>query len=292
MRVLTNYLSCPLYNDYEKRIAMYYELYVDSLFLVNFVMNLYLLILVNRSTLRTATRRGMILGAGAGAVVYLLPFAVGLPMWIKFPIGFIAGTGLMIGIAFRPGNIRAFMKLLRTLFWYSFLLGGLLLFVSGTVPWVRRSLTGISGVMGTGAIGFWLVCYWQERGRRKQGNYLCRATLIRGEAKVCVSALLDSGNSLREPISGKPVAVIDMGVYRALWGTGQVPYRAIPYHSIGRQNGILRGYLLPVLELEIDGINKVFRNVYVAVSEEQNSVRMILNPMLLEDTCCAAEIDA
>ncbi len=34
---------------------MHYELYVDSLFFLNFIMNLYLLILVNRSTFRTAT---------------------------------------------------------------------------------------------------------------------------------------------------------------------------------------------------------------------------------------------
>ncbi len=33
---------------------MHYELYVDSLFFMNFIMNLYLLILVDRSILRTA----------------------------------------------------------------------------------------------------------------------------------------------------------------------------------------------------------------------------------------------
>ena len=39
----------------KRMMPMRYELYVDSLFLINFVMNLYLLILVNRSSLRTAT---------------------------------------------------------------------------------------------------------------------------------------------------------------------------------------------------------------------------------------------
>ncbi len=33
---------------------MHYELYIDSLFFLNFIMNLYLLILVDRSTLRIA----------------------------------------------------------------------------------------------------------------------------------------------------------------------------------------------------------------------------------------------
>jgi stage II sporulation protein GA (sporulation sigma-E factor processing peptidase) len=262
---------------------MYYELYVDSLFLVNFVMNLYLLILVNRSTLRTATRRGVILGAGVGALVYLMPFAVEWPVWMKFPMALVLGAGLMIGIAFRPRSIQAFLKILRTLFWYSFLMGGLLLFADGLVPGAGYWLTGIAGVLGVGALGCLLVGYCQEVERRRKGNPMCRATLIQGETRCSVSALLDSGNSLREPISGKPVAIIDADLYRALWDGRQRPYRAIPYHSIGRKSGILKGYLLPALEVEIDGIVKCFQDVYVAVSEEKNGVRMILNPALLDD---------
>ena len=69
---LTNYMSICLYNDYEKRHDMVYELYVDSLFLINFVMNLYLLILVDQSCMRTATRMRILLGACVGAVVYVL----------------------------------------------------------------------------------------------------------------------------------------------------------------------------------------------------------------------------
>ncbi|MDE7269121.1 MAG: sigma-E processing peptidase SpoIIGA, partial [Acetatifactor sp.] len=116
---------------------MVYELYVDSLFLVNAVMNLYLLILVNRSTLRTATRRGMVLGACAGAAVYLLPFLIEWPAWLKWSLALLSGTGLMIGIAFRPRSLRAFLQILRQLFWYSFLMGGLLLFVGSAMPFLQ-----------------------------------------------------------------------------------------------------------------------------------------------------------
>ncbi|MCM1113326.1 MAG: sigma-E processing peptidase SpoIIGA [Muribaculum sp.] len=261
---------------------MVYELYVDSLFLVNFVMNLYLLILVNRSALRTATRRGMILGACAGALVYLLPFCLALPAWLKWMLAFLAGTGLMAGIAFRPGSFRAFGAIIRQMFRYSFLMGGLFLAAGNALPWTRRFLTEICGVLGAGALGFLLIGYWQEADQRRRSG-VCRAVLINGETRVCVSALLDSGNSLREPISGKPVSVIDSRLYQVLWKGIQTPYRAVPYRSVGRQRGIMRGYLLPGLELELDGMTKRFCDVYLAVCEEEGCAELILNPALLEE---------
>ncbi len=263
---------------------MYYELYVDSLFVVNFVMNLYLLMLVNRSTLRTATRRGMALGAFVGAIVYLLPFVLRLPSWMKWFMALLLGTGLMVGIAFRPGSLRVFLRILGQLCWYSFLMGGLLSFAGSVMPFLRPFMSGICGVLGIGTLGFWMAAYLQEADRRRRSNSTCKATLINGEARVSVNALLDSGNSLREPVSGKPVAVIDIRLYRALWNESrQIPYRAIPYHSIGKANGIMRGYLLPTLELELDGVIRRFQDVYVAVGEESSSVGIILNPAVLEE---------
>ena len=262
---------------------MYYELYVDSLFLVNFVMNLYLLILVNRSTLRTATRGRMVLGACVGALVYLLPFLIGGPAWLKWLLALFVGTGLMVEIAFHPRTVRAFLKMLRQLFGYSFLMGGLLLFVGSAMPFLQHFVGGIFGVLGLGAIGFLVVGYVQDTDRRNRRTAGCRAVLICGQTRVRTMALLDSGNSLREPISGKPVSIIDDTLYRELWRGRSMPYRAVPYHSIGRARGILKGYLLPELVLEIEGVTKHIQNVYVAVSEEKLKVGMILNPEVLEE---------
>lgn len=263
---------------------MYYELYADSLFLVNFVMNLYLLMLVNHSTLRTATRSRIVLGAGAGAFFYLLPFLVSGPAWLKWSAALIAGAGLMVGIAFRPGSLRVFLRMLRQLFWYSFLMGGMLLFAGSAMPFLQHFMGGICGVLGLGAIGFFLAGYFQSLDTRRRRGATCRAVLKRGEESVCTTALLDSGNSLREPISGKAVSIIDHALYQKLWREEQPLYRAVPYRSVGRARGILKGYLLPELELEIDGVVKRLKNVYVAVCEEETRVGMILNPAVLEES--------
>lgn len=280
---LTKSFSDSLYNDYEKGDAMYYELYIDSLFLVNFVMNLYLLLLVNQSFMRTATRVRLVLGAGVGAGMYLVPFFFGGAVWLKMLLGFLAGTVLMIAVAFRIRSLRAFWKICEKLFLYSLLMGGTLLLVMRQLSRLPGLTVGIFMVLGGGALLGMGIGYLQQRGKDK--SYLCRATLIYKNNKVTVMALLDSGNSLVEPISGKPVSVIDRKVFLSLWKE-EALYRAIPYHSIGRKRGIMPGYLLPELRIEADGMIKICKDIYVAVTEEDicranDGVRMIVNPELI-----------
>lgn len=75
---------------------MRYELYVDSLFLINLCMNLYLLILVGRSLPGTATPWRLIAGAAAGAVCFLLPFFGNAPGGIKLAVcGCIGSVGML-----------------------------------------------------------------------------------------------------------------------------------------------------------------------------------------------------
>lgn len=278
---------------------MYYEVYADSLFLINFVMNLYLLILVNHSSFHTASLRRLLLGAGAGACFCLLPFLGGGVLWIKQIPAYLLGTLVMVLISFPVRNVKAFFRILEKLFFSALLLGGILLLLIKYFPGIRLHMSGISGVMGAGAVVFLMLrkSYlreqgypsWQNclRGTRGADGSICRATLIRGGERMTVDALLDSGNSLIEPISGKPVCIVEASVWERLRGEETEGFRAVPYHSIGKKRGILQGYLLQELQLELGGLMKVFRNVYVAISEEElsgtagGSVKLIVNPMLI-----------
>ena len=269
---------------------MQYELYVDSLFLVNFVMNLYLLLLVDHSTLRTATPGRLLLGAAAGGVCGLLPFLIsGSGLFGMVGINLCGALGMLF-ITFPVKSFRMFLKLLERLILYSFCMGGVLLFLIRSFPFFRQYLTGIFGILGVGGVCFlFLLIFGEGRGRQ---NSLCLATLCCGERQVEVTALMDSGNSLIEPISGKPVCIVDEQVLDSL--KELLPYgcRAIPYHSIGTRLGILKGYLLPKLYLEIHGIKKSFQEVWIAAAPQEinsgenakaDSVKMIISPLLLSE---------
>lgn len=268
---------------------MRYELYVDSLFLVNFVMNLYILMLVDRSTFRTAVPGRLLLGAALGGGCYLLLFLLNVPVPLKLLLGAGGAVG-MLPVAFPVRGLRNLLKLMEKMLIFSFCMGGALIFLLRSIPIGEGALTGIFGILGVGGILFLFLGRfpWES----KPENSLCRATLVRGEKQVTVSALIDSGNSLAEPISGKPVCVVDEEVFRSLWECGGQLCRVIPYHSIGKKKGILEGYLLPELYVEIAGMRKVFRDTYIAVStetisaadgSEAESVKMIMNPRLLTE---------
>lgn len=269
---------------------MHYELYVDSLLLINFGMNLYLIMLVNLSTFRTAAPWRMLLGALTGSMGYVLMLVGILPPVLRLPVGILAGGGGMLLIAFPVKSLRTLLKLSERLLLAAFGMGGIQLFLIRCFPTFRQWLTGVWGILTVGGIAF-LFLGRVMTGRREK-DCVCRATLRREGASMTVVALIDSGNSLVEPISGKPVSVVEEEVFRALWENSMQGFRAIPYHSVGKSRGILNGYLLPELALEVGGVRKELRDVYIAVSSEglhapqsaaEESIKLIVNPRLLEE---------
>ena len=267
---------------------MHYELYADSLFLLNFMMNLYLLILVDRSTLRNARVGRLTAGAAIGALCYFLPFLGTAPVVLKLTGGIIVGCVGMLCITFPVKSLRMFLRLLERLVLYSFGMGGALLFLVRIAGPAREAVTSVLGILGLGGLAFWL--FLRFRYGLKAKDNVCRATLFRDGEEAVVWALIDSGNSLIEPISGKPVCILEQEVFDRIWKGDVKGFRAIPYHSIGKKSGILPGYLLPQLFLEMDGMKLSFIDVYIAVSPEEisgtksagaESVKMIIHPGLL-----------
>ena len=271
----------------KRMMPMHYELYVDSLFFLNFMMNLYLLLLVDRSTLQIAGLGRMAAGAALGAACGLIPFLGGGPGILKLAAGAAAGTAGMLCLTFRVRGLRMFLKLLERLVLYSFGMGGAMLFLSGFVPGLRGIIVSVPGILGMGAVFFLLFRRFKDD--LYAGDSLCRAVLSRKGKRFQAVALIDSGNSLFEPVSGKPVCVVGRAVFDELWERDEEGFRAVPYHSIGKKHGILPGYLLPELVLETGGMKYRFTDVYVAVSHEKisaadsagaESVNMIINPRL------------
>lgn len=264
---------------------MYYELYLDSLFLLNVVLNLYILELVNYTFLRTATRKRVLLGAAAGAVCELLPFFFTAPVFVKQSIAFVLAALIMSIITFKITSLSMYLRLMETLLLFSILFSGLLMFFIKIVPFAETYLLNVIGIMGVGALCFLLLTFFLEQKDKK--NSVCKVILCGEKSKIKVNALLDTGNCLIEPISGKPVSILDKSVFDNLCIKEQaVGYRAIPYHSIGKPNGILLGYLIPEITVEINGVRKSCKNIYVGISNEpisgEGSYKMILNPDVIQ----------
>lgn len=264
---------------------MHYELYLDSLFFLNFGMNLILLILVDHSTCRTATWYRLLFGAGIGAVCYLLPFLWKGTAGFKVLICFLSGTLLMLYVSFPVRNLKMLWHYFQKLMLDTFLLGGALAAVVRGIPAIAEYFAAVVPILGLGSLGaMWIL---RSRQREMRDTVHCVVRLQGTGEELRVRAIVDSGNTLTEPISRSPVSVIDAKVFYRLWPEGLPGMRVIPYHSVGKKSGILYGYPVQRILIEKQGTEKECEHVWLAVSGEDiagGEFSVLLHPALLQKT--------
>ena len=113
----------------------------------------------------------------------------------------------------------------------------------------------------TGAVGIFFLCIRLVE-QRNVGSELMPVELHYEMERVSIWALRDTGNSLKDPITGNPVLVVGPKVAEKLLGltqeqlenpvesVGVLPgLRLIPYRTVGCPNGLLLGMRLPNIKI-------------------------------------------
>lgn len=261
---------------------MHYIIYIDKVWLMDFVVSTYLLLLVRKACGLKSSLVRLVLCAAAGAAVFvlllLLP-GIGLP--VKLFLQAVCVEYLVLKAAFSFRTKEMVVRSYICMSGYGLLLGGFLCFVSGYLPGggLNVSLWGTLAA-ATVAAGFvWL--YLHLRKRKKQALYTVKLDFY-GETFVC-RGLADSGNSLYEPYGHRPVSVLEKQAAELL--LGRVPsekHYLVPFHSIGKKHGLLAAVELPKIEVEEGEERAVFQKAVVALAEEKltekGNYQMILHP--------------
>ena len=101
-----------------------------------------------------------------------------------------------------------------------------------------------------------------------------------------IHALVDSGNTLTEPISGAPVSVLDARIFYRLVAGGTVWIPGDSLSQCREKERDPKDILMPQMTLIQQGVEREYRNVYLAVSEEiaGEEIPMLLPPALLQET--------
>jgi hypothetical protein len=137
------------------------------------------------------------------------------------------------------------------------------------------------------AIVVWYGAKLLDRERRRQNHPIWKVSFFWKTKFFSGSALMDSGNSLKDPYTGRPVCVLDEETAKKLGISTEKAVRLIPYHSIGRAHGLLRAVTVSELYLRKDGQEKKIADVTVAVGpgrlSRSGGYQMILHPALLEE---------
>lgn len=262
-------------------MGVHYELYIDSFFLLNFCMDIMLLMLVKRVLGCTATYRSILLGALFGAVAScFLTVAARIPVLLRITAGYGLVSICMVKLCFRKMNLRMVLKATIELYLGAILMGGFLELLALQIHFFRKSGFNICMVLAAGLGMYLLVCMiYRGAGDRKhiftvQLNYLGKS--------VTLKALYDTGNSLSDPTDGAAVALVEReAVSELLKSKRDEDYRVIPYHSVGNPHGILEGYRLTEAVIFGENEKKYVERPLVALTDEklssQSAYRMILH---------------
>ena len=276
--VLTFFVEGALYNevcgpDSEGGEGMR-TVYLDELFLLNFVVDYLLLLSAGRLAGEVLRRGRLALGALLGAAYAA---AVFLPGW-SFLLHPLCKLGAAVGmVLIGYGGSRRLLRVSLVFFAVSAAFGGGI-FALNTLG--SRGLALENGVLSS-AMDLRLIllsaagCYvlitlvFQRAARHSGPRELVPAVLQLDGRRVALTALVDTGNTLTDPATGRPVMVAEGEKVWALFPVGQAPgpeelrnpaallerldrqgwrgrCRLLPYQAVGVECGML-------LALRLDG---------------------------------------
>lgn len=288
---------------------MEYQIYLDVIFFVNFLMDFVLLFLISNIFHYPTRMKRLLFGAAIGAVgaciVSIIPFYLSIVLYIVL-------NGLtsmsMIYITFRPNSLRLLVKQMISLYIVTFLFGGIMnwLFNETQTGQLVKNVLANSRAYSLGIISFLVIttvsfiiiklCSDHIAFMKKDKQNFMSVTLTFEENSVKTVGFLDTGNGLRDPMTGKPVIVGDYNVikqglkesyrtcieeyrrtnqlnYEAIEKDGLCLLRWIPYQSVGKKDGMMIGILCSECVIQ-DGKQEVsHEKIVVAFPEHELSVR-------------------
>lgn len=216
------------------------QVYVDLVMLLNFIVDFLLLLGTNRLSgyppgMKRAALAAVLGGIYAG--VCLLPGFVflGNPFWRLVMLG------LMACIAF--GLQKSTLRRTLVFILLSFCLSGAA---------IAMGNKGVGSLLAA-AVGVAALCMWGLRGKIRSREYV-PVELTYGGKRWKATALRDTGNSLRDPLTGEQVIVAGAEMGQRLlgltaaqlatpietMGEGKIPgLRLIPYRAVGQPGAML-----------------------------------------------------
>ncbi|WP_455503681.1 sigma-E processing peptidase SpoIIGA [Blautia sp.] len=191
---------------------MYYDVYIDIVFLTNLLMDYLLLRIVGKLFLRKRNRGRILLAAAIGAlfsclILYVLPDGI-------FPVKVLLHGGcawimLVLGLDLKKNGLL--VKALVTVYLMAFLMGGLM----EAAPVKNMTLIRFL-VMALGAyMGLDALIYLSDSFRARWKNIYPVTLSYQGNVQQFFG-LLDTGNLLVDPMNQKEVFVIKPEVLEAM----------------------------------------------------------------------------
>jgi len=289
-------------------------IYLDVVLIENLCMN-YIILFATGYILKIKLKHiRLIISALIGGIYSILAYTQILAAYSNIFMKLILSV-VMVYIAYNPKNIKLLSKQILIFYLTSFVFGGtafaLLYFVKpqdilmkdgvfiGTYPLKIALLGGIVGFTIT------VIAFKVVKKRISKNDMFCEIEIFFGEKNVKTTAMLDTGNMLKDPITRMPVIVVEKDIlykiipYKILDNLekiigGDIPddfyeqinveyvskFRVIPFSSLGKQNGLLLGFKASKVITYIDSNEEELENVIIGIYDKKLSKKDKYNALL------------
>lgn len=252
---------------------MYYEFYIDQFFLEHLLTGSLLIAASIRIQRKKLSPVRVLAGSTVNAVIVTMLVCLGMPEWYF--------TGMLLaGVILFAGRKREE--------WFSGLF--FLLLVTVCFSGILEMLIGLFGFpLIAGTVVSVLLLDVTGRFLLKQKVLQDSLVMVRlqwEERSEILCGMIDTGNQLEEPLTRRPVSIIEASLAKRLLGDAWEERRGfylIPYHSIGAERGWMRGVTIDEMTVKVSGNTAVIKRPILAIYEGELSAgkryQMILHPL-------------
>ena len=283
--------------------------YLDIIFLENLCINCIILLATAIICKNTISIIRILLSSLIGSI-YAIVVYLSISQIFSNIILKILLSVCMVHIAYNSKNVKILLKQIILFYLTSFTFGGvafaLLYFVKpqnilikngvliGTYP-IKIALTGV-------IVGFIIITIAFKSYKKKlsKKDMFCNITIQFNNRLKTVKAMLDTGNLLKEPLSGKPVIVVEkeslkelipeeilnnvekiiLGEYNINLNEYASKFRVIPFTSLGKENGLLLGLKIDNLQIDYDEQESNIKDVIVGIYNKKLSKTNTYNALV------------
>jgi len=254
------------------------KVYLDLVMILNFFFDFVLLLSVSILLRRNVSIYKILLGAFLGGLSILFLF-INITSLQLFSFKVVISV-LMVLISFGYKSLKYTFKNLLYLYTASIILGGFLYFLNIEFSYENVGLIFINNGLSINVLFLIIFCpiiiyIYVKQGLWLKNNYsnYYKIDVYMDDLKYTFNAFLDTGNTLVEPLTNKPVILIDKKIKCD-------KFFFIPYKSVNN-NGLIK--CIKVDKVEINGISKY--KVIVGLLDEKikiDGIDCLLNKKLLE----------
>lgn len=276
--------------------------YLDIVFLENLIMN-YIIIYATGVVIKAEVKRlEIFIASGVGAIYTIVMYLDVIPIYSNFIMKIVLSI-VIVYISFKPKTVKKLIKEIVIFYLVSFVFGGcvfaLMYFLKPQMAEIRNGVFVGAYPLKVAIIGGMIAFIITQVGFKivktkiSKKDMIYDIEIIINKKTVKIKALLDTGNLLKDPLTGLAVIVAEHkslytiipkdildNISKIIGGDiGDLSkneefnkiisrFRIIPFSSLGKQNGLLLGIKADGINILVDEKTEHIKNAIIGIYDK------------------------